>query len=322
MLCKNLAILAIRQVVGSDHFSHIGVSSCVTDNRVFYSNRSAPAMYPLYLYPDDEAETLFDDTATSPWPPDSEHGDRVPNLSKVFVEVMEEKLGMEFVPHPHPGDAAGPHPLAVSQRETAVAPQRDAPPPPFPSHGEGEAFSPRHVLAYAYAVFHSPTYRQRYAEFLKIDFPRLPLTSDRDLFWRLVEKGEALMALHLMESPLLERTSVRFPKGDSNLVASRHPRYLAPGEPHPETGEPLAEGRVYINETQYFAGIDPQVWKFEIGGYQVLEKWLRDRKRADYPLSFDDVRHYQRIVVALEETMRLMEEIDALIDAHGGWPIM
>jgi hypothetical protein len=103
---------------------------------------------------------------------------------------------------------------------------------------------------------------------------------------------------------------------DSNEVISRHPRYLAPGGPEPGSGESLEEGRVYINETQYFGPIDPDVWAFEIGGYQVLHKWLKDRKgRA---LSFDDVQHYREIVVAFRETMRLMEEIDATIPK---WPV-
>jgi hypothetical protein len=128
-----------------------------------------------------------------------------------------------------------------------------------------------------------------------------------------VEKGEGLVTLHLMESSKLDQSPVRFPVADSNKVASRHPRYLAPGETDPETGDPLDEGRGYINEAQYFKCIDPNVWEFEIGGYQVLHKWLKDRKRADYALSYDDVEHYRKIVVALQETMHLMEEIDEII---------
>ena len=211
------------------------------------------------------------------------------------MKAIEDKLGLPFVPHPHPR-------------------------PPSVVDG-GKAFTTEDILHYIYAILHSPSYRQRYEEFLKIDFPRVPLSNDLDLWRELCARGSELVSLHLMKSPKLERTSVQFPESGSGMVSSGHPRYVAPGEPAPEGDGELEAGRVYINETQYFEGIDPEVWTFEIGGYQVLKKWLRDRKRADYPLSFDDMRHYQKIVVALEETMRLMEEIDEVIETHGGWPI-
>ncbi|MDH4138583.1 MAG: DNA methyltransferase, partial [Anaerolineae bacterium] len=157
------------------------------------------------------------------------------------------------------------------------------------------------------------------AEFLKIDFPRLPLTSDRELFKALVEKGEELVALHLMESPALNQLITGFPVADFNEVVKVC--YVEPRRKE-ETSEVskdlggLTPGRVYINKTQYFEGVEPGVWEFQIGGYQVLHKWLKDRKGRK--LSFDDLFHYQKIVVALKETMRLMEEIDDLIPS---WPI-
>jgi predicted helicase len=157
-----------------------------------------------------------------------------------------------------------------------------------------------------YAVFHSPTYRERYAEFLKIDFPRLPLTSDLGLFRALAEKGEELVALHLMESPELDHGTPRFHGIGSSEVEKV--RYAEPAEGRP--------GLVYINKTQYFQGVEPEVWEFHIGGYQVLEKWLKDRKGRS--LSYDDVSHYGKIVVALKETIRLMGEIDAIIPS---WPM-
>ncbi len=156
-----------------------------------------------------------------------------------------------------------------------------------------------------YAVFHSPAYRKRYAEFLKTDFPRLPLTSNRALFTALVEKGAELVALHLCESPKLDDLITTFPEKGSNVV--ERVNYVDVIE------------RVCINGVQYFQGVPPDVWEFHIGGYQVLEKWLKDRKgRA---LTFDDLQHYQRVVVALKETIRLMTEIDTVIHAHGGWPL-
>ena len=152
---------------------------------------------------------------------------------------------------------------------------------------------------------HSPTYRKRYAEFLKSDFPRLPLTSDRSLFIALAGKGSELVALHVMESPKLDQLITIFPEKGSNVVEKV--TYID------------ATQRVCINGIQYFQGVPRDAWEFHIGGYQVLEKWLKDRRGRE--LTWDDTQHYQKVVVALKETIRLMAEIDAVIEAHGGWPL-
>jgi len=151
-----------------------------------------------------------------------------------------------------------------------------------------------------YAIFHSPTYRTRYAEFLKIDFPRLPLTSDKKLFAKLVAKGKELVELHLLKSPKVDEFITTYPVSGDNKV-----------EKVSFTG-----GKVHINLRQYFGGVPEEVWNFKIGGYQVCDKWLKDRKgRA---LSGEDITHYQRVVVAIKETIRLMKEIDKAIPQ---WPI-
>ncbi|MEO8891304.1 MAG: type ISP restriction/modification enzyme, partial [Coleofasciculaceae cyanobacterium] len=159
--------------------------------------------------------------------------------------------------------------------------------------------TPEAIFYYIYAIFHSPTYRQRYAEFLKIDFPRVPLTSNDQLFKNLGAKGEELVALHLMKSKKLNKLITKMSGDGDNAVT--------------EVIYKPAELRVYINKNRYFEGITPDVWEFKIGGYQVLDKWLKDRKKAKRTLSFDDVLHYQKVVVALKETMQLMLEIDRLI---------
>ncbi|MEG5045301.1 type ISP restriction/modification enzyme [Microcoleus sp. B4-C1] len=159
--------------------------------------------------------------------------------------------------------------------------------------------TPEAIFYYAYAVFHIPTYRQRYAEFLKIDFPRLPLTSDNELFTTLAKKGEELVALHLMKSKKLNKVITKYPVSGDNAVT--------------QVTYNESEQRIYINKQQYFEGIFPEVWAFKIGGYQVLDKWLKDRKKANRSLSFDEVLHYQRVVVALKETMQIMAEIDEVI---------
>jgi len=159
--------------------------------------------------------------------------------------------------------------------------------------------TPEDIFYYIYAIFHSPTYRQRYAEFLKIDFPRVPLTSNDKLFKDLGAKGQELVDLHLMKSKKLNKLITQIGGDGDNTVTQ-------------VTYKPK-EQRVYINKTRYFEGIAPDVWEFKIGGYQVLSKWLKDRKKAKRTLSFDELLHYQKVVVALKETMQLMEDIDQLI---------
>jgi predicted helicase len=168
----------------------------------------------------------------------------------------------------------------------------------------GFSATPEHIFNYAYAVFHSPRYRSRYAEFLKIDFPRLPLTSSLDLFRALTKLGGELVALHLMESPKLDKQITKWIGGKN----------------------PEVEKVTYFDETVWtdktqtegFRGVPETVWNFHIGGYKVCEKWLKDRKGRT--LTAADIAHYHRIITALCETIRLMREIDEVIEEHGGWP--
>ena len=199
-----------------------------------------------------------------------EGGNRRPNLNPEFVKDVSEKLGLTFV-----------------------------------EDGKGDLeqnFGPEDIFNYAYAVFHSPNYRTRYAEFLKIDFPRLPLTSDKELFKATTEKGAEMVALHLMEAPVLNNLITKCPVAGSNEVE--------------KVTYDSKNQRVYINKTQYFEGVPPEVWEFHIGGYQVCQKWLKDRKGRT--LTYDELTHYQKVIVALKETIRLMAEIDELIP---GWPV-
>lgn len=137
---------------------------------------------------------------------------------------------------------------------------------------------------------------------MKIDFPRVPLTSDAKLFRSLAANGRALVSLHLLESPALSQSQPNYNIKGNNLVDKGYPKFN--------------QRKVYINKEQYFEGVPEAVWNFYIGGYQVCEKWLKDRRGRK--LSYDDIQHYQKIVVALRETIPLMEEIDALIPS---WPI-
>lgn len=147
------------------------------------------------------------------------------------------------------------------------------------------------VLDYIYAVLHSPSYRAKYKEFLKIDFPRVPSPESWVEFRRLVPLGRQLRQLHLMKSPAVDDFITTYPIAGDNVVEK--PRY--------------DDGNVYINNTQYFGSVPQLAWEFYIGGYQPAQKWLKDRKGRE--LSGEDIEHYQKIIKVLIETDRIMKEI-------------
>ena len=227
------------------------------------------SLFPLYVRSDPADKNLFEDPTSD--------GVRRPNLTPDFIAHILNQLGIAYAPD---GKTDG-----------------------------KRIFGPKQVFDYMYAVFHSPTYRSRYEEFLKIDFPRLPLTSNVALFRQLCALGLELVALHLMKKHAPNKTA--YPIAGANEVEKV--RYTAPGEAGSD------KGRVWINKTQYIEGVAPDTWNFHVGGYQPAQKWLKDRKGRK--LSYDDLTHYQHIISALNETIRLMSEIDDTIEQHGGWPI-
>jgi hypothetical protein len=153
--------------------------------------------------------------------------------------------------------------------------------------------TPEEIFYYIYAVLYSNTYRTKYAEFLKIDFPRVPFTRDYNRFKKMGEMGKKLVDLHLMKSDELNNPIAKFQGSGENQVEKR--KY--------DEGEE----RVYINKTQYFEGIEKEVWKYQIGGYQVLDKWLKDRKGRE--LSLEDIKHYCRVVTAIRKTIDVQKVI-------------
>ncbi|AJI57966.1 N-6 DNA Methylase family protein [Francisella philomiragia] len=226
---------------------------------------------PLYLYPDD----------------DSLDSSRVPNLDMSIVKQIEKSLGLEFVAEPHPADKSAP----LSRGEYSPSDMKG-----WQSQTDGvvlKNFTPIDILDYIYAVLHSPSYRERYKEFLKIDFPRVPYPTV-DTFWQLVELGSQLRQIHLLESPVVTEFITSYPIDGDNIVDK--PSYK--------------DGKVYINKEQYFDNVPEVAWNFYIGGYQPAQKWLKDRKGRE--LGFEDILHYQKIIVALSETDRLMQEIDKI----------
>ena len=154
--------------------------------------------------------------------------------------------------------------------------------------------TPEDIFDYIYAVLHSPNYRKKYKEFLKIDFPRVQYPKDKESFKKLVKLGTELRTLHLLESPKVNKFITTYPVAGSDTIEK-----LA-----------YSKGNVYINKDQYFGNVPESAWTFYIGGYQPAQKWLKDRK--DRTLSNADIEHYQKIIVALTETNRIMGEIDKI----------
>ncbi len=169
------------------------------------------------------------------------------------------------------------------------------------AHGHGP--SPEDIFFYTYAILHAPAYREKYAEFLRIDFPRIPFTKDSALFAKLAELGARLVGLHLLKSQELDPPACRFEGQGDPLVA----RTKAQGFFYDPTAQ-----RVHISKTHYFGPVPPEVYGYRIGGYQVCDKWLKDRK--DRRLSLDDIRTYCRMVTALGLTLAIQREIDRVYE--------
>jgi len=188
--------------------------------------------------------------------------DRLPNLNAEIVKKIAEKIGITFTNE------------KITQKGT---------------------FAPIEILDYIYAVLYSPTYREKYKEFLKIDFPRIPYPKNNETFWSLVALGGELRQIHLLESEVVNDFITQYPINGDNVVTKK---------------ASYDNGKVWINRTQYFENVPQVAWEFYIGGYQPAQKWLKDRK--DRELSIEDIAHYQKIIVALTETDRIMQEIDKI----------
>ena len=186
---------------------------------------------------------------------------RTPNLDAKIVKRIAEKTGLRF---------------------TAEKEETDG------------TFAPVDVFDYVYAALHSPTCREKYKEFLKIDFPRVPYPKNRDVFRESVRLGEELRRIRLPESPKPEESEAGYPINGDNRVEKIE----------------YENGRAYVNATQYFDKVPRSAWDFYVGGYQPARKWLKDRKGRR--LEYDDILHYRKMIAALQETGRLMREIDTI----------
>ncbi len=159
-----------------------------------------------------------------------------------------------------------------------------------------EKTTPEEIFYYIYGILYSNIYRTKYAEFLKIDFPRIPFPRNYKSFSKLAEYGQRLVELHLFKSAELDPPIAKFQGKDGDLVEKL--RYDD------------KEKRVYINTSQYFEGIEREIWEYQIGGYQVCDKWLKDRRKR--LLSLDDIKHYCKIVTAIQKTIEIQKDIDRM----------
>ena len=268
----NVGLISNKQV-RTAHTAHAFVTNAITDFHILETANANPYVFPLYLYPEATKQTAALTQGVQP------------NLDAKLVEQLAAGVGLTY--------------------------RFDA--NDLWAHGAGKDLTPLDVLDYCYAVLHSPAYRAKYKEFLKSDFPRIPypgllagtVSLAAEKFRALVKLGARLRQLHLLEDPAVDKFITKFPaNGDYYII--RKMTAKSPG--YESTGTGL--GRVWINDQQYFADVPEVAWNFYIGGYQPAQKWLKDRHGRQ--LTFDDVRHYQRMIVALTETSKVMEEVDGV----------
>jgi len=304
---------------------YVFVSKILNDRHFLDSAADSMSVFPLYLYPDEKNKDLFKNGQQ-----------RTPNLSPEIVSKIAQNLGLKFVSDHEINTRSNHSPLEGESKDEVLRwgvknlsdkknldfgfnisdPSQNFLAENFTlPQGEGDGtecvlnsqtnsqeginktkntFNPLDLLDYIYAVLHSPNYREKYKEFLKIDFPRVPHPKDAKTFWQLVKLGGEIREVHLLESPIVGKYITQYPIDGSNIVDKIK----------------YQDGKVYINETQYFNSVPQISWEFYIGGYQPAQKWLKDRKGRK--LEFDDILHYQKIIVALFETDRLMKEIDKI----------
>ena len=261
---ENISLIVCKQQSTFD-FQHVFCSSLITDMcSISAQTKEAGYVFPLYLYPS-ESELGFDT-------------ERKPNLDETIWRTIENWVQYEKAFKP----------LTSNERNGELGFDAEPEQPHF--------LAPEDIFDYIYGVLHSPSYRAKYKEFLKVDFPRIPYPKDKTEFEHFRSFGNQLRELHLMHN--VPESPVTFPNAGSMQVDALR------WEWNKDDGY---SGNVYINETQCFEGVPAEAWDFYIGGYQPAQKWLKDRKGRI--LSFDDIEHYRKIISVLMETSRLMKEI-------------
>lgn len=279
----NLGLIIGRQgqAVGSMPWNLAFVTECISDLNVYY--RGGGVNFPLYLYPEEAKQNKLLDS-DAPVDVIKTALERVPNLDPAIVADIAKAIGLTFTNEKIEKD------YDTDNKTT---------------------FAPIDILDYIYAILHSPTYRETYKEFLKIDFPRVAYPNDAESFWSLVELGGQLRQVHLLESPKLAEKAkalgVSYPVSGNNEVT----RKMTKSSLGFELSEVDASiGKVWVNDDQYFDNIPLVAWEFYIGGYQPAQKWLKDRK--DRTLNISDIKHYINIISVLTITDELMQKINEI----------
>ncbi len=254
MMHENMGLLTCRQQ-SKVGFYHAFVCNTIVESCVVSNKtREISYLYPLYIYPD---------TDNSP--------NHVRGTNRTMMMIFE------------PAEAYRPKKPNINQAFID-----------FLTKTYAKMAKPEKIFYYIYAVLYSNTYRTKYSEFLKIDFPRVPFTKDYELFSKMAEYGQILVELHLLKSTELNLPIAKFQgKGEDRVEKLKYDE---------------KEKRAYINESQYFEEITKEVWQYQIGGYQICNKWLKDRKKRR--LSLDDIKHYCKIVTSLQKTIEVQKAID------------
>ncbi len=298
---SNIAILTSR-IVNDLNYAHIFATEKRTD-KIFLSSKTSTNTYvfPLWLKPA------------------AGEAHRRPNIDRKFAQTFSNAIDLTYEDGIPRGKQESLGAEFLHEKPEQLSLEKAA----WDGRGDlAKTFGPRDLFNWIYAVLHAPSYRTRYAEFLKSDFPRIPTPGSLDLFKTLAPLGAELVALHLLkpdEAPVLEDPDIRYV-----------------GKPNPQIGKKRTSrggfpqwenGKVTINENAWFEDVPKETFEFQVGGYTPLKKWIEDRaetggKKAKEGriLTDEDILRYRRIVVALTETRRLMAEIDRVIDDHGGWP--
>src|SRR3989344_3201079 len=259
---NNLALLTCRQQT-SFGFQHIFVANTIVERcAVSLQTGEVTYAFPLYLYPEEGENPRVGEAGNIPV-------ERISNISISIARGIAKKIGRVW--------------YSVAE---------------YPTKQGDVRLTPEDIFDYIYAVLHSPTYREKYKEFLKIDFPCVPYPKDKKQFEALVMLGCELREIHLLESSKVNKFFTTYPVVGSDIVEKVS----------------YKDGRVCINAEQYFGNVPEVAWNFYIGGYQPAQKWLKDRKGQT--LSNSDIEHYQKMIVALFETNRIMKEIDIVEDLN------
>jgi len=252
----NLGLCVCKQFKSGKNYQHVFITNKIMESS-YVSNKTSEitSVFPLYLW-NNESEFKFD-----------EESDRCTNLNTEIVESIQEQLKLKIL-----WDNPSANLLDTDRY-----------------------FTPLNVFDYIYAILYSPIYREKYKDFLKTDFPRIPYPHNKRSFWKLVKLGSVLREAHLLESPDVEKFTTEYPVDGNNFVFKIAHK----------------DGNVWINNDQYFANVPLSVWEFSIGGYQPAQKWLKDRKGCE--LEFGEILHYQKIIAALIITEVTMKEIDKIV---------